>query len=73
MSAFGRAADKVTCPCCKNFGELPHQPGTPQMVDGEVVKTMCDECIDAAFLSGGTRPHPHPFIHAADVEIEGQP
>ena len=64
MSAFGRAADVASCPCCQDFGELPHLPGLPQAVDGEVVKQMCDECIDAAFLSGGTRPHPHPFIHA---------
>lgn len=67
MSAFGPAADK--CVCCENFGELPHLPGMPEaVVSGEIVKQMCDECIDAAFLSGGTRPHPHPFIHAATRE-----
>lgn len=63
-SAFGRAADKGACVCCENFGELPHLPGLPQAVDGGVVQQMCDECIEAAFLSDGKRPHPHPFIHA---------
>jgi len=69
MSAFGRAADRVTCPCCKNFGELSHLPGVTAAVPGDVVQQMCDACIDAAFLSGGTRPHPHPFIYPADDEI----
>lgn len=71
-SAFGRAAD-TGCPCCENFGELPHLPGLPQAVDGEVVKRMCDECIDAAFLSNGTRSHPHPFIHAAQPTVQDHP
>ena len=66
MSAFGRAADRNECVCCENFGELPHLPGLPQAVLPGVVERMCDECIDAAFLSGGTRPHPHPFIYATD-------
>lgn len=70
MSAFGRAAARATCVCCKNFGELPHLLGVAQAVPGEIVKQMCDECIDAAFLSDGTRPHPHPFIHAT-YENEG--
>lgn len=69
MSAFGRAAAQATCVCCKNFGELPHVAGASvAMVPGEIVKQMCDECIDAAFLSDGTRPHPHPFIHATGHE-----
>lgn len=64
MSAFGPAAALRPCLCCTNFGELPHLPGLPQAVLPEVVEQMCDECIDAAFLSSGARPHPHPFIHA---------
>lgn len=70
MSAFGRAAAQSTCVCCKNFGELPHLPGVAQAVDGETVKQMCNECIDAAFLSGGTRPHPHPFIPTTNEKGE---
>lgn len=65
MSAFGPAAARTKCICCDNFGELPHLPGLPQAVLPGTVEKMCDECVDAAFLSDGTRPHPHPFIHAA--------
>lgn len=68
MSAFGRAAARATCVCCQNFGELPHLPGVPQAVTSDVVERMCDECIDAAFLSSGTRPHPHAFIHAPEPQ-----
>ena len=49
------------CICCTNRGALPSIPGLPQAVPGDVVVQMCDECVDAAFLSGGTRPHPHPI------------
>ena len=31
----------------------------PQTVPGGVVQQMCDECVIAAFLSGGRKPHPH--------------
>lgn len=64
MSAFGPAADRMVCVCCQNFGELPHPAGDLTFVPLEVVVQMCDECIDAAFLGGGQRLHPHPFIHA---------
>jgi hypothetical protein len=47
------------CPCCAGRGRLPHLPGMPHAVPGDVVARMCLECVDAAFLSDGRRPHPH--------------
>ena len=68
------AATKATCICCRNLGVLPDTgtrevynavtgtietvaPG--QTVAGEVVLQMCDQCVMAAFLSGGRESHPH--------------
>lgn len=67
-------ASRATCICCHNLGVLP-DTGTRQVYDamagemrdvppgalvaGEVVLQMCDECVIAAFLSGGAQPHPH--------------
>lgn len=54
-----------SCPCCASNGRLPDLPliptpfGTSQMVPGDIVKRMCNDCIGAAFLGAG--PHPHPF------------
>lgn len=47
------------CICCQNEGRLPHLPGLPAAVPGDVVAKMCDPCVGAAFLGEGT--HPHPF------------
>lgn len=64
------------CVCCENEGRLPSAPGLPAgMVDGSVVEKMCDQCVDAAFLSGGARPHPHPFFpfgRPAEPDVEGR-
>lgn len=60
-----------TCPCCASNGRLPQVPivntpyGVTQAVPGDIVKTMCDDCIWAAFLAGGTAKHPHPFDNPA--------
>lgn len=47
----------MNCICCKNLGVLPHLPGLPQAVPGDVVKQMCDQCVGAAFLGEGSHPH----------------
>lgn len=70
---------RATCICCRNLGVLP-DTGTRQVYDaaagemrdvapgalvaGEVVLQMCDDCVVAAFLSGGAVRHPHRLSRA---------
>lgn len=44
-----------------------HYVEQPTAVPGEVVQQMCDECVIAAFLSGGTQPHPHKIARSLRV------
>lgn len=47
----------MPCICCDNKGKLPHLPGMPEAVPGDVVLSMCDQCIAAAFMGDGKHPH----------------
>lgn len=56
----------ISCPCCENLGLLPSTPVVNALtgvvgaaVDGAVIKTMCEQCVGAAFIPG-YGPHPHP-------------